>query len=517
LHDPPTYRDLLLGALRRHPDRIAFAEDGGGLTYRELAALALRWAGIWQEGGVRPGDGIALLSGNRPELFAAQAAAILLGCRYTPLHRLGSEDDHAFILEDGEISILVFDPLDFEQRATRLRERVAGLRSAFSFEESAVAQRLPGTGEPGGSAPTLPPLAIDDLACLSYTGGTTGKPKGVVRPHRAMVANACFTLTAWQWPATPRFLIVNPMSHATGLMILPILMRGGTVHLEDHFDAELFPEIVQRHQINSTFLVPTMLYRIIDQLEGRGTELATLETVIYGGGPTAPSRLAEAQESLGQVFMQLYGQAEAPNTVAVLLKEEHDPAHPTRLASCGKPVIGVEVQIQDEDGKELPDGEVGEICVRGPHVMEGYWKAPDLTAEALRDGWLRTGDLAHRDGDGYLAIVDRRKDMIISGGFNVYPREIEEALLTHADVSSVAVIGVPDDNWGEAVKAIVVPRPGTTLEPASVIEFVRERKGPMYAPKSVDIVEEIPMTSVGKPDKNRLREAFWSDQPRGVH
>jgi fatty-acyl-CoA synthase len=248
----------------------------------------------------------------------------------------------------------------------------------------------------------------------------------------------------------------------------------------------------------------------------------SLQLIIYGASPMSPARLTEGIREFGPVFMQLYAQSEAPNTVTVLHQHEHDPIHhPERLASCGTPCAGVQVRLLDDDGHEVPHGEVGEICVRGPLVMQGYWNKPEETAKALRHGWLYTGDMARRDTDGYLYIVDRSKDMIISGGFNVYPREVEDALSQHPAVASAAVVGVPDEKWGEAVRALVVLRPGAAAASdelaAELKAFVREKKGAVYTPKAIDFVAALPVTGLGKLDKKAIRAQFWQGQGRAVH
>jgi fatty-acyl-CoA synthase len=245
--------------------------------------------------------------------------------------------------------------------------------------------------------------------------------------------------------------------------------------------------------------------------------LASLELVIYGASPMSPARLAEGMRRLGPVFMQLYGQSEAPNCITALHTYEHDPeGHPGRLASCGTPIGSSIVRLVDDAGKEVAVGEVGEICVRGPLVMPGYWNNPEETARALRHGWLYTGDLARRDPEGFLYIVDRSKDMIVTGGFNVFPREVEDVLTRHPAVAAAAVIGVPDPKWGEAVKAAVVLRPGASVHAEALIALVREHKGPVQAPKSIDFVDALPVTGLGKLDKKALRARYWEGQSRGV-
>jgi fatty-acyl-CoA synthase len=261
-----------------------------------------------------------------------------------------------------------------------------------------------------------------------------------------------------------------------------------------------------------------MVYVLLDHPGIAEADLRSIELIIYGASPMSPARLIEAMKRFGPVFMQLYAQSEAPNTVTVLHKADHDPERfPHRLASCGVPVVGNQVKLLDPDGREVPAGDVGEICVRGPLVMAGYWNKPEETARALRHGWLYTGDLARRDEDGFLYIVDRSKDMIISGGFNVYPREIEDVLTAHPAVAAAAVIGVPDEKWGEAVKAVVVLKAGSSASAEALIALVRDRKGVVYAPKSVDFADSLPVTGLGKPDKKVLRARYWGAQQRAVH
>jgi len=252
-------------------------------------------------------------------------------------------------------------------------------------------------------------------------------------------------------------------------------------------------------------LVPTMIYALLDHPRFDEFDLSSLETVFYGASAIAPARLKEAIERIGPVFQQFYGQAEAPMALTILRKAEHDVTDLRRLASCGRPTPWVNLALLDAAGQPVPDGEPGEICVRGPLVMDGYRDNDALNAETFRDGWLHTGDVAVRDPGGFLRIVDRTKDMIVTGGFNVYPREIEDIVGEHPAVAQVAVIGVPHPKWGEAVKAFVVLRPGMSADPAALTAVVAERKGSFQAPKAVEFVDAIPQTPVGKPDKKALR------------
>jgi fatty-acyl-CoA synthase len=322
----------------------------------------------------------------------------------------------------------------------------------------------------------------------------------------------------WDWPREIRFLALTPITHASGAMIMPVLLKSGTYAMTPGFSAEKFVRLVQTHRITATFLVPTMVYVLLDSPARQGADLSSLQLIIYGASPMSPTRLIEGMQVFGPVFMQLYAQSEAPNTVTVLHQHEHDPVHhPERLASCGTPCVGNQVRLLDDDGQEVAEGAVGEICVRGPLVMQGYWNKPEETAQALRHGWLHTGDMARRDADGYLYIVDRSKDMIISGGFNVFPREVEDALSQHPAVAAAAVVGVPDAKWGEAVRALVVLRPGAAASAEELMALVRERKGAVYTPKAIEFVDALPMTGLGKLDKKAIRARFWQGLARAVH
>jgi fatty-acyl-CoA synthase len=285
------------------------------------------------------------------------------------------------------------------------------------------------------------------------------------------------------------------------------------------FSPEGFFNMVERHRITCTMLVPVMLYFLLDSPRSGSADISSMETIFYGASPMNPARLKEGIERWGSIFYQFYGQSEAPMVVANMRRDEHDPAKPQRLSACGRPSPWIHLALLDSTGKEVPRGEPGEICVRGPLVMQGYKDMPAQTAEAFAGGWLHTGDVGKLDEDGFLYIVDRTRDMIVSGGFNVFPREVEDVLTGHPAVSQVVVIGVPDERWGEAVKAVVVLRPGFEPGPA-LIQAMQDRvkvaKGAVQSPKTIDFVDAIPLTPVGKPDKKAVRALYWQDSERNV-
>ena len=513
-----TAADLIIEAMERFGDREAFVLGDRRVSYGQAADTISRIVRLLATGGAGPGRAVAALSPNMPEVWLVQAAAYLLGTTYTGLHPLGSPGDHAHVCQDAEIAVLVVHP-KFAETGAALAERCPGIGCLLTLGPAEVGQDLLALAE-SGPAGRLErgPAGEEDTAWLQYTGGTTGTPKGVMVPHRALVAQT-YTLTcSWGLPETPRFLLTSPITHAGSLPVLPTLCRGGTVVLQQSFDPEAWLDTVTRERINYAFAVPTMLYAMLDHASPRQHDLSSLETILYGAAPTAPARIEEALEEFGPVLMQGYGQTECLGMCTSLRKDEHDPKRRAGLlASCGRTVAGARAEVLDKDGTVLGPGQVGEVCVRSPVVMAGYRNRPEETAEALAGGWLRTGDLAIRDEEGFFYLVDRKKDVIVSGAFNVYPREIEDVISRCAGVSAVAVIGVPDARWGEAVTAFVAARPGEHVDPDEISKTVREQKGAHQTPKAIHIVDELPKTTAGKIDKKALRHPYWGEGTRQIH
>lgn len=510
----------VIRALAEAGDRIVLIHGERTLRADECLARVRQLARALRAAGLKQGDALGLLSLNRPEAYLAQLAGRLVGARYTPLHPLGSADDHEYVARDAGIDLLVYDPGLYSGRVAELTARDA-VRAAYSLGPD------PASGEGSGDGPGHDLLALadeqdagpvepapvrgGDVATVYYTGGTTGQPKGVAhtwfgRWYTEVIA------VGRDLPATPpRMLVSTPISHAGGTYLGPTILRGGSVVLADKFDPAGFLALIERWRVTETFLVPTMLYRLLDHLRsvadegGAGPDLSSLGEILYGASPMSPTRLAEAIERFGPIFVQGYGQTEAGVNILRLPPREHRLDRPAILASAGRPTVGVVAKILREDLTEAGTGEVGELCLRGPFVMKGYWNRPDLTEAALRGGWLHTDDLGFTDAEGYITLVDRRKDMIISGGFNVYPSEVENAISELPGVAACAVIGVPDERWGEAVKTFVVPHDGAALTGQQVIDHVRERKGGVNTPKAVDFVAALPLTGTGKLDKKALR------------
>jgi fatty-acyl-CoA synthase len=508
-----TIAEMQAGALRRNPEKTALVSGGLKISCAQLDAKIAQYARLFKAHGLRRGDGFSILATNRIEVIFANLAGQAMGMRYTPLHPKGSEDDHLYILEFAEISGLLVDDANFADRGLVLHDK-AKLKAVFTIDGSF------GAPIAEADAQSDEPMPIEaqpeDIAQLLFTGGTTGRPKGVVHRHGSIVTANVQSLTHWDWPDEIRFLIATPISHAAGSMLTPTLMRGGEFHVLPGFDPKVFLETIDRERITATFMVPSMIYDLLDKVRVEDFDLSSLEMIIYGAAPISPARLAEAIERIGPKFCQLYGQTEAPNMITYLSKADHDLSRPHLLQSCGLPLAPNRIALLLPDGSEAGPDEAGEICLRGPLVMQEYWKNPEETAKAFAGGWLHTGDVAKRDGQGFLTIVDRVKDMVISGGFNIFTREVEDCIGQHPAVATCAVIGVPHPRWGEAVAAFVVLKPGATAEADDLIQLVRDGKGPVQAPKTLEFVDALPLTAVGKIDKKVLRERHWQGAERSV-
>ncbi|MDR2155994.1 MAG: AMP-binding protein [Burkholderiaceae bacterium] len=507
--DSGTLGTWLISAIERFGDRVAFIQEQRRVTYRELGASISRAIQCFDALGLKRGDVVAQLSGNRPEVFVIVAAAYVHGLRSVTLHPAAGLADHVHVLSDAGAKFFVSEAA-YGERAAALREHCPGVMHWRSHDEDAP--DLPCfSAEARAFAPqTLRAHAQpEDVVRLSYTGGTTGRSKGVQLSDRAVLTNTLLWLAGLGLPDGVRYLCPAPISHGAGSLVIPTLARGGTVILQRGFDAARFVADARTHKAQLSWLVPTMLYGLLDYLrEHPDQQMRSVQWLVYSAAPAAPERLREALQKLGPVLHQSYGQTEAPNTILMLERADHVRADLKRLSAAGRPYPGVTVALLDEQGAEVGIGEVGEICVQGPLLMSGYLHQEAQTAEVLRGGWLHTGDLGRREGDGLYYIVGRKKDMIISGGFNVYPREVEDALTQHPAVCAAAVFGIPHPKWGEAVTAAVVLHPAAKASAAELIEFVRQRKGPVCAPKALFFIDAIPLTALEKPDKKTLIERY---------
>ncbi|MXR50233.1 long-chain-fatty-acid--CoA ligase [Halovenus sp. WSH3] len=519
---PPTLNHLYESVLRRYEGDPALTFEGETLTYGDLDERSSRLANALVDLGLRPEERVGVLLSNCPAYAVTDIALARAALAKVPLNDMLSADDIEYMLENSDASALVVGP-PFGETVQTVAPNVSTLDTVVtvgtttvpdltdSHEVVSLASLL------DGHDPTAPqrPVSQSTLAAVFHTGGTTGDPKGVKHSQRNLALNAFAHAIELDIQPQDRLLLMTPLPHSAGLVMAGGLTQGSHHTITQGFDAEEALATIEQESISWTFMVPTMVYRILDTLDRQEYDTSSLETLVYGAAPMKPDRLREGLDKLGDVFLQLYGQYETPDLITVLPKAAHDPTDEQRLSSCGLPTTLCEVKIVDEDGTELPPGEVGEILARGAYSMDGYYEMPEKTAETMEDGWIHTGDIGRMDEDGYVYIVDRDSDVIVSGGMNVYSVTVEEVIQRHDQVANVAVIGVPDDEWGEAVKAVVVPA-GDTVDRAGIRSFCRDRLADYEVPKSVDVVEELPTTPYGKLDKKRLREPYWSDQSRQI-
>nr|WP_090276440.1 fatty-acid--CoA ligase FadD8 [Mycolicibacterium komanii]CRL69818.1 acyl-CoA synthetase [Mycolicibacterium komanii] len=518
---------LTVGALKRNKDKPVLFLGDTTLTGGQLAERISQYIQAFEALGAGSGTATGLLSLNRPEVLMIIGAGQTQGYRRTALHPLGSLDDHAYVLNDAGVTSLIIDPNPmFVERARGLLDKVPGLKQILTIgpvpaELEGVAVDL--TAEAAKYSPQplvaadLPP---DHIGGMAYTGGTTGKPKGVIGTVQSITTMTTIQLAEWEWPENPKFLMCTPLSHAGAAFFVPTIIKGGELVVLTKFDPAEVLRVIEEQKITATMLVPSMIYALMDHPDSHTRDLSSLETVYYGASAMNPVRLREAIDRFGPIFAQYYGQSEAPMVITYLAKKDHDEK---RLTSCGRPTVFARVALLDADDKPVPQGEVGEICVSGPLVSGGYWNKPEATAETFRNGWMHTGDLAREDEDGFYYIVDRTKDMIVTGGFNVFPREVEDVVAEHPSVAQVCVIGTPDEKWGEAVTAVVVLRPDADHSEDAVARMtteiqsaVKERKGSVQSPKQVIVVDSVPVTALGKPDKKAVRAQFWAGSERAV-
>ncbi len=481
-------------AARRWPDREAVRDAERALTFGELESRVNRVARMLGRLGVGRGDRVATNLPNSVAHVVAQLAAVRAGAAWVAINRRLAPPEVAYMLEHSGARVLLADG----DGASGAPSDVEVLD--VSGGDGALERRI--TAESEG-APTIA-LAEGDVARLRYTSGTTGKPKAAVLTH-ASALTSLRSLLAELHELSPDDVVlhVTPLTHASEALLAPAFWRGARTLIAASADPRELAAMITRERVTTLFLVPTMIAALVDSVGGMRGALPSLRTVVYGAAPIAPEPLERALACLGPVLLQIYGMSECPFPITTLRKEDH--LDPRRRGSCGLPTPMNEVQVLDADGGALPAGAVGRIAVRAPQMMREYWHDPEATAAALVGGWLRSGDLGRFDADGFLTLVDRTDDVIITGGFNVYPREVELVLEEHAAVAEVAVAAVSHPRWGQGVGAWVVLRPGAEVTDAALIDFCRGRLAGYKKPVAVRFVRELPRNSTGKLLRRALR------------
>lgn len=507
-------------AAGERPNATACIFQGRRKTFAQLRDRVARLAAGLHKLGVRPNDRVAILALNSDRYLEYIYACFWAGAVINPVNTRWSSSEIAYSLNDCASHVLFVDD-NFEHLVEPLQALCPDLSTIIHCGENAASSDWLCWDE----LIDCPPLqdvqrSGADLAGVLYTGGTTGMPKGVKLSHTNLASNALSTLAAASRPELNTVLHVAPLFHVGGLAaVLQTALRGACHVLLSAFDSAQVLSAIANERVGETFLVPTMLRRLLDDPGFATHDLSSLRNVVYGAAPIDAELLRRAIEALpNSQFMQVYGMTELGPVAAVLSAASHC-AQGTglhRLASAGRPAPACELRIVDADGNDQDVGATGEIVARGPGVMLGYWNKSDETAQTLRNGWLHTGDAGYLDADGFLYVTDRLKDMIVSGGENIYSSEVENTILAHPEVQLCAVIGIPDGLWGESVHALVVLHPGSQLDERQIRSFCRERIAGYKCPRSVELRAQLPLSAAGKLLKYQLREAFWQGQARRV-
>lgn len=502
---------------RDRPDAQALWFEGEAISYAELDRLSSQCAQALLAAGVQPGDRVGTLAKGAADFFVLWFGCLKIRACLTPVNWRLAPPEIAFILKDAGCRLLVVGA-DYARTIEGLLPELPELATVVQFEPGHPA--WPGFRDWIGAFPAedpgLEPRADDDVIQL-YTSGTTGLPKGVQLSEANYAA--LFEVAAKSWAKFDLgegVLVAMPLFHVAGANLGMLALKGASrAVVMREVDVGLMMRRIEEQRINHAFMAPAIINMLLQHPDQAQADLSSLHHVYYGASPISEEVLTRAQARLGANFVQLYGLTETIGGGANLSPEAHDPAL-GKLRACGKPSQGYEIRVR-VDGRDAAVGEVGEIEIRSAGVMKGYWNRPEATAEAIdAEGWFRSGDAGFFDADGYLFIHDRVKDMIVSGGENIYPAEVENALMSHPSIADAAVVGVPDDRWGEAVKAIVVLRPGAELDPASIIAHCRTLIAGYKVPKSVDLIEVLPRNPSGKVLRRELRAPYWEGRTRQV-
>jgi acyl-CoA synthetase (AMP-forming)/AMP-acid ligase II len=513
--------ERLLEVVGANSGKIAVKFEGHTFTFEELISRVYRLVNALGDLGLEKGDRVAILAQNCHQYRELFWAVALGGFMIVPINYRLASREIAYILNDSEAKALLLSD-EYTLLIESIRDELNTVEHFMGIEtqaewlldyENLLAKS---SAEPPSSLPTP-----DDLLWLLYTSGTTGLPKGAVHTHRSVTTLAVAGENVFDLDAGTRSLVVTPFYALSGGGWDAICScLGSTTVIHRNFNPVETLASIQDDRISDVHLVPVMINFIVNCPDFDEYDISSLKRVTYGASPMPPELLKKAMGKMGNIFTQDYGCAEG-GLVTILPESEHvvdgPPEKTRRLASCGKGLPGFEVRVLDEQGRDVKPGEVGELTIKGDNVMKGYWKMPEATEQALKEGRLHTGDLATVDEEGFIYIVDRKKDMIISGGMNIYPREIEDVLFEHPAVLEAAVIGVPDDEWGESVKALVVLKQGKDCGEDELIEHCKANLGSYKKPKSVAFVDELPRNPTGKVLKRILREEHWKGKNRKVN
>jgi acyl-CoA synthetase (AMP-forming)/AMP-acid ligase II len=507
------------------PARAAILAEDASWTYAEAQEQSWRIACGLHVRGLLAGERVGVLSPNAPDALIAMLGTWRAGGAWAPLNPLNAIEATIEFMNEVDCRYL-FLHSRFQSVLERIRDAVPGLRHIVCLDEPFDQAEPMEAFIAAGTGVELPdwgdPLGRPELICATFpTGGTTGRSKAVVLTNQMWATLVELSTRTWPQMEGAVNLVAAPITHAAGVMAVIFATAGATIVIRPKFDADDVLHSIERHRVSHLFLPPTAYYRLLERQQSHPRDVSSLKMMLIAAAPVAPEKLGQGVEVFGPCIAQCWGQAEAPFLLTYLSAEDVAAAargeHSERLASAGKPTFSVQVGVIDDEGRLLGAGVRGELVTRGRLVTPGYLNRPEATEEVRRFGWHLTGDVGYLDERGYVYIVDRKKDMIITGGFNVYPAEVEAAILELREIRECAVIGVPDPKWGEAVRALVVSAQDGWADADQVIAHAKRALGSVKAPKQVDFVEQLPRTPVGKTDKRALRAEFWGGLERAVN
>ena len=502
--------------------RPAMIFEGRKISYEELEKRTNRLARGFYALGMERGERVAIQSWNRPEIAETEVACYKAGMVRVPINARLSPAETLGILNNAEVKTVIadkphLDPLLDNRRSLETVQHFVDLDASapgiISFDKL-----LADNPDPSFSVD----VDLEDLGVLTYSSGTTGKLKGIMQSYGnrlAMIRKALMFPEVRIRPGDT-VLHVGPITHVSGMLLMPLFFSGGCNLILNRFDLDALLETIQREKVNYTMVVPAMINFLLAYPKVSQYRFDSLKGIFYGAAPIPPARVQQAIDVFGPILIQGYGMSETTSFVTVLTASDHIEAlksNPHRLGSCGRPVFDTEVRVVNEKGEEVRPGDLGEITAHGPDIIRGYYKDPELTRKTIVDGWIRSGDMARVDEEGYIYIVDRKTDMIITGGFNVYPSEIEQVLYKHPAILEACVLGVPDDKWGEAIKAVVVLKKGQSATEEEIIGFCKTLLSSFKKPQSVDFWNEIPKNPNGKIARRTVKEKYWGNKDRMVN
>ncbi|MBU1359008.1 MAG: long-chain-fatty-acid--CoA ligase [Gammaproteobacteria bacterium] len=516
-----TIAEWIRRCAQRMPDKLAYIDGERRITFGQFNDRVNRQANGLAQAGIARGDRVAVLMNNHVECVEAVAAAAKGGYVHVPVNFRSVPREIAYVVNHCGASVVLVE----QEYAAKLSEagELPTVKKVIvvdpgnpdsEYERWLAAQ--------DAAEPTVD-VTGDDNFFICYTSGATGTPKGVLHQQKQSVHHAPVVVIGYEFTRDTKVLLVYPHNSiaSINMFYVPAWLLGACVVFTDqrNFNADRWLELVEKERVTHSHLVPTMLFRVLESQRLKSTDISSIVTIGYGSAPMPTERIERLQEVFGNVLIQGYGMTEISSIAAYLDKQDHREAagDRSRLNSCGRAAFGTELRVVDEDDRDVKPGEIGEIVFRGPQVMSGYWNEPDKTAETMRNGWLHSGDMATLDERGYLTIVDRKKDLIISGGANISSREIEEVIYWHPAVREASVVGKPNEEWGEVAHAFVSLHTGKQVSPEELLAFCKERLSGYKCPRTIEIVDDLPKNALGKILKTELRSKFWAQHSKKVN